>query len=124
ALIYQDDPVLVLANENWSHGIVGIAAGRIMERYRKPTLVLQILGKSTKGSARSTGDYNIVEALRSAESLLTKFGGHYFAAGCTLPTANLDKLRLKLNNHFRSMGLEPGEKDKHKEADVWLNGFG
>ncbi len=102
---YPDDPVLVLAGEDWNHGIVGIVASKLVERYRKPALVMQIMGDTTKGSARSLGTFNLVEALRVVSEDLIKFGGHHFAAGYTLSTANIDKLRLDLNNYARSIGL-------------------
>ncbi len=91
-----DDPVLVLAHSDWSHGIVGIVASKLVEKWHKPVLVAQIMGEVTKGSARSTGTFNMVEALRSQASLLTKFGGHFYASGYTLPTASLVPLRAGL----------------------------
>ncbi|HSW92544.1 MAG TPA: DHH family phosphoesterase, partial [Patescibacteria group bacterium] len=53
---YTKDPVLVLSHAEWSHGIIGIVAAKILERYKKPTYVLQELGEESKGSARSYGD--------------------------------------------------------------------
>ncbi len=109
AELYSDDPILVLANPNWSHGIVGIVASKIMEKWRKPTLVMQILGKHTKGSARSIGTYDMVAGLRAVSEHFIKFGGHYFAAGYTLPTERIDSLRQALNDHYRSLKLAPNE---------------
>ena len=97
-------PVLLLADPGWSHGIVGIVASKLVETHHKPVLVAQILGESTKGSARSVGSFNMVEALRANEPLLTKFGGHFFAAGYTLPTANLEALRRGLCDYYVSSG--------------------
>jgi single-stranded-DNA-specific exonuclease len=98
---YADDPVLVLANAEWSHGIVGIVASKLVEHYRKPVLVAQVMGTHTKGSARSIGTYNMVEALRANAQLLTKFGGHFYAAGYTIPTDQLDALRAGLCAYHR-----------------------
>jgi single-stranded-DNA-specific exonuclease len=102
---YADDPVLVLAGADWSHGIVGIVASKLMERWHKPTLVMQIMGDTTKGSARSLGSFNIVEALRTMPELFIKFGGHHYAAGYTLETKNIDALRDRLNEYHGSLNL-------------------
>jgi single-stranded-DNA-specific exonuclease len=102
---YINDPVLVLAKEDWSHGIVGIVASKLVERWRKPTLVAQIMGETTKGSARSLGRFNIVEALRTQPELFKKFGGHHYAAGYTLETTRIDELRQMLNEYHRSLKL-------------------
>lgn len=101
---YDKDPVLVLSHPDWSHGIVGIAASKLVEQFHKPTLILQQMGDVTKGSARSVGDFNMVEALRSVAPLLTKFGGHFYAAGLTLPTDNVPALRQGLNDYFATSG--------------------
>lgn len=124
ALQYVDDPVLVLADEGWSHGIVGIVAGRLVDKYHKPTLVMQILGETTKGSARSTGRFNIVDGLRAADKYLIKYGGHFFAAGCTLKTADIDKLRQILNQQAKKEGLQVDQPDERKEPDANLADFG
>lgn len=88
-----EEPVLVLASPEWSHGVVGIVASKLVEKWQKPVLVAQILGESAKGSGRSVPGFNLTEALRQNESLLERFGGHYYAAGYTVKTQNLDELR-------------------------------
>lgn len=102
---YRDDPVLVLAGTDWSHGIVGIVASKLVERWRKPTLVMQIMGETAKGSARSLGQFNLVEALRAVQQNFSKFGGHHFAAGYTLPADKVDQLRQDINGYARSINL-------------------
>jgi len=97
---YTDDPILVLASAEWSHGIVGIAASKVAESAGKPTLIMQLKGNTAKGSARSFGDFNLIDALRTADDLFIKYGGHAFAAGYTIPTDKLDDLRNRLNQHF------------------------
>jgi single-stranded-DNA-specific exonuclease len=92
----------VLAHADWSHGVVGIVASKLVEKWQKPVLVAQVMGDHTKGSARSTGAFNMVEALRANSELFTKYGGHFFAAGYTLPTERLEELRAGLNEYYRS----------------------
>jgi len=98
----SEDAVLVLAHPDWSHGIVGIVASKLVERWHKPVLVAQVMGEYTKGSARSTGTFNMVEALRANADMFTKFGGHFYAAGYTLPTTRLDDLRAGLNAFYQA----------------------
>lgn len=102
---HQNDSVLVLADKDWSHGVVGIVASKLVEKFKKPTLLLQIMGDDAKGSARSFGDFNIVAALDYAKDILEKYGGHFFAAGCTLKAKNIDSLRLKLNDFYKMQKL-------------------
>jgi len=97
---YADQPVLVLADPGWSHGVVGIVASKLVEKWHKPVLVGQVLGESTKGSARSVGGFNMVEALRANADLLSKFGGHFYAAGFTLPSERLDDFRAGMCRYF------------------------
>jgi single-stranded-DNA-specific exonuclease len=102
---YADDPILVLADPDWSHGVVGIVASKLVEKHRKPVLVMQILGDTTKGSGRSTSTYSMVDGLTAVSQYLQRFGGHFFAAGCTLNTEDLDAFRQALNQHFREGGF-------------------
>jgi single-stranded-DNA-specific exonuclease len=105
AAAYPEAPVLVLAHPEWSHGVVGIVASKLAEKWQRPVLLAQVLeGDKVKGSARSVPGYNMVEALRSQSHLLQKFGGHFFAAGYTLPLANVEQLRQGLGEyHARTM---------------------
>lgn len=107
---FADDPVLVLAHPDWNHGIVGIVASKLVEKHRKPVLVMQILGDTTKGSGRSTSTYSMVDGLTAVSRYLLKFGGHFFAGGCTLKTADLEAFRQALNAHFREGGFAQAER--------------
>jgi single-stranded-DNA-specific exonuclease len=101
---YANEPVLVLADPGWSHGVVGIVASKLAEKWDKPVLVAQVMGDVVKGSARSRGGYNMVEAMRANADLFVKFGGHFFAAGYTLPVNRLDDLRQGLCAYYQSCG--------------------
>lgn len=102
---FADDPVLVVSDPKWSHGIIGIVAAKLLEKYKKPTYVLQELGEESKGSARSYGDFNAADAIRAADDLITKGGGHKLAAGLTLPTRNIPAFRQRVNEFYRSLSL-------------------
>ena len=101
---YAGDPVLLLPDSGWSHGIVGIVASKLVEKWHKPVLVAQIMDESTKGSGRSLGSFSMIDALRANADLLTKFGGHFFAAGYTLQTKDIQAFRDGLNDYYRSSG--------------------
>ena len=100
-----DDDVLVLSDPNWSHGIIGIVAAKMLERYKKPTYVLQEMGAESKGSARSFGDFSAADAIRASDDIITKGGGHKLAAGVTLPTENIGAFRQRVNEYYRSLHL-------------------
>jgi single-stranded-DNA-specific exonuclease len=113
-----DDPVLVVASEGWNHGIVGIVAAKLLERYQKPTFVLAIDGDVAKGSARSYGDFSAADAIRSADAIITKGGGHKLAAGVTLPTERIDEFRAQVNLFYRQQNLQDQAQLLLPAADV------
>jgi single-stranded-DNA-specific exonuclease len=78
-------PFLCIASAGYGHGIVGLIAGKLTERYNRPSLAACIDGDVCTASLRSPAGYNIVEALERAGDLLTRFGGHAQAAGATFP---------------------------------------
>lgn len=110
---YMDDDVLVVSAPNWNHGIIGIVAAKLLERFSKPTFVLQEMGEESKGSARSYGDFSAADAIKSAAHIITKGGGHKLAAGVTMPTKNIQAFREQVNKHYRDMKL-------HNQAELLL----
>lgn len=95
---YSNDKVLLIYEASIHESIAGIVAGRIKERYNKPTIVLTDGEDLVKGSARSIDGYNIFEEVSKTKDLLESFGGHPMAAGMSLERENVDKLRNKLNS--------------------------
>ncbi len=102
---YKNHNVLVVSSPGWSHGIIGIVAAKLLEKYKKPTYVLEEMGEETKGSARSYGDFSAADAIRASDDIITKGGGHKFAAGVTLPTKNIDAFRARVNEFYTSQKL-------------------
>jgi len=100
-----NDPVLVVSAEGWNHGIVGIVAAKLLERYQKPTYVLAVHGDEAKGSARSYGDFSAADAIRASDDIITKGGGHKLAAGVTLPAENIDAFRKRVNEFYKELNL-------------------
>ena len=75
---------IVLAGENWHHGVIGIVASRITEKFFKPTILICIEGKEGKGSGRSIPGFDLHEALVKSAGYLKKYGGHEMAVGLSL----------------------------------------
>lgn len=101
----KNDQVLVVSHPDWNHGIIGIVAAKLLEKYKKPAYVLQEMGEESKGSARSYGDFSAADAIRAADDIITKGGGHKLAAGVTLPTKNIAAFRQRVNEFYRSQNL-------------------
>lgn len=102
---FIEDDVLVVSAPSWNHGIIGIVAAKLLEKYKKPTFVLQEMGNESKGSARSYGDFSAADAIKSVSDIITKGGGHKLAAGVTLPTKNIQTFREGVNKYYKSLGL-------------------
>ena len=89
---------IVLSSPNWHQGVIGIVASRIVERYRKPAVLISILDTGLgKGSARSLEHINIHGALSECRDLFEEFGGHELAAGLTIKEENIDEFQKRLD---------------------------
>jgi single-stranded-DNA-specific exonuclease len=117
--------ILVVGHENWHPGLIGLIAGKLAEKYGKPTLVCNFKTDGyAKGSCRSTRDFNILEALKSEKAWAlfkkradgsTVCGGHAFAAGFELPIANIPAMREALNEYAANI---IGELSVNKVIDI------
>nr|WP_330408564.1 single-stranded-DNA-specific exonuclease RecJ [Romboutsia weinsteinii] len=94
---YNTDKVLVIAKEGWQHGVIGIVASKLTEKYYKPTILLTIEDGEATGSARSIKGFSIFDALVKCKHLMNKFGGHEQAAGLALDATNVDILANEVN---------------------------
>ncbi len=91
------DRVLVVWGNGWHHGVLGILAARLQERYGKPCLVLSVEDGIARGSGRSLRGFSLFEALRACDGCLLGYGGHELAAGVTLEAARLNEFRTAIN---------------------------
>lgn len=94
-----DGRIIVLADGTWHRGVVGIACSRLVDRFGRPTVLMQREGELCMGSARSIDGYDLHAALASCADLLEKFGGHAMAAGLTVRADRLDELGSRLQHH-------------------------
>ncbi|HXZ05035.1 MAG TPA: single-stranded-DNA-specific exonuclease RecJ [Ktedonobacteraceae bacterium] len=98
-----DQVVLVYGNKDtWPEGIIGLVAGRLSEEIKRPVFVLSQGTVSSRGSARSYGDFNIIEALRNRVDLFERHGGHAQAAGFTIDNTNIEELREHLLSWYKN----------------------
>lgn len=90
--------ILVVRGEDWHLGVVGLIAGRLVEKFSRPALVCTNFRRNGiyTGSARTAGGYNIVEAIFRVSDLLTEFGGHADAAGFSVPAENYPEFQARL----------------------------
>jgi single-stranded-DNA-specific exonuclease len=89
----DNDSALVLHQEAWHPGVIGIVASRLVERYYRPTIMMTTVDGVAKGSARSISGFNIHDALKRCEDKLIQFGGHKYAAGLTVELDKVDEFR-------------------------------
>ncbi len=94
----QNQPVIVVYLKDCHESVAGIVAGRVREKYYRPSYILTKGEKGLKGSGRSIPGYHMQAELMKCQDILTEFGGHAMAAGFSLPEENLDKFRETLNN--------------------------
>jgi single-stranded-DNA-specific exonuclease len=99
AIESSDHNFVVVAGEGWHRGVIGLAASKIAERLYRPTIVLSIEDGYAHGSARSVGNYHLLNALESCPELFEQFGGHAAAAGMKIKADNISALRERLNAH-------------------------
>ncbi len=117
----ENDKVIVLARENWHHGVIGIVSSRITERFAMPSVLISFDENNIgKGSGRSVKGINLVEALTYCSDLLIKYGGHELAAGLTVSRENFDAFRERINQFVRENASETAGVVT-VEADAFVN---
>ena len=92
----QPPEAIVLADESWHQGVVGIVASRIAEEYACPAFLICLDGQHGKASSRSHGGFNLFASLTQLSSLLESYGGHELAAGFTINRANIPEFRRQI----------------------------
>lgn len=91
--------VIVVSDERFLRGVAGLIAGRLVDKYRRPAIVIAIEGELSVASGRSIPEFNILAAIESCEHLLVRFGGHSQAAGLTMATESIPQLKSHLANY-------------------------
>ncbi|HCW32042.1 MAG: single-stranded-DNA-specific exonuclease RecJ, single-stranded-DNA-specific exonuclease [Candidatus Peregrinibacteria bacterium GW2011_GWE2_39_6] len=99
AVDFLEQKIIILSDENWSAGIIGLIASKLSERYARPAIIMEDRGEELVGSCRSSSNFNVIEALQAHEALLLTYGGHAGAAGFSISKKNLGKLKKALEDH-------------------------
>ncbi|MBU1895057.1 MAG: DHH family phosphoesterase, partial [Candidatus Omnitrophica bacterium] len=105
----ENEKIIVLADENWHVGVIGIVASRLTEEYKRPAILISLDGDKGKGSGRGVKGFNLFEAINRAGSHLITFGGHKAACGIRIERDKVDLFRQSLNSaeYFEQDGIIP-----------------
>ncbi len=93
----ESERVIVLADELWHQGVIGIAASRLMQKFYRPVILIALDKNQGKGSARSIESFHLFQALRECQDLLLALGGHSLAAGLTISREKIKHLKGRMN---------------------------
>jgi single-stranded-DNA-specific exonuclease len=118
----ESDPAIVLHQEDWHPGVIGIVASRLVEKYYRPTIMMTTVDGVAKGSARSIVGFDIHQALKRVEDKLIQFGGHKYAAGLAVELTRVDEFRHAFNTAVDElMPLEIRKPEIKIDAEISLN---
>ena len=101
----KDKKCIVLAEENWHHGIIGIVASKITEIYYTPSILICLEGDKGKGSGRSVPGFDLYTALTKCSDYIEKFGGHSMAIGITIKKENFEKLKEAIEKYAQESNI-------------------
>lgn len=102
AVQFPGHQFVVVGGEGWHRGVIGLAASKIAEKLNKPAIVLSIENGVAHGSARTVGDFHLLNALENCSDIFVQFGGHAAAAGLQIETSRVDELRKRLDEFTRT----------------------
>jgi single-stranded-DNA-specific exonuclease len=109
--------VIVVAGEGWHRGVIGIVASKLVDAFHRPAIVISTDGDVAHGSCRSIPCFNMLAALESCGTLMSKFGGHKQAAGLTMPSGRVRELRARVNDYADAC-LHPDD----LRPRIWIDG--
>ncbi|MBQ8047928.1 MAG: single-stranded-DNA-specific exonuclease RecJ [Prevotella sp.] len=111
---------IVLYDEGWKKGVIGIVASRLTEIYFRPTVVLTRDGDLATGSARSVTGFDVYAAIKSCRDLLMNFGGHTYAAGLTLKWADIPEFRRRFQKYVEEH-IQPEQTEAILQIDAMID---
>ena len=111
---------IVLYDENWKKGVIGIVASRLTEIYFRPTVVLTRDGDLATGSARSVTGFDVYSAIKSCRDMLINFGGHTYAAGLTLKWDDIPAFRQRFQ-HYVEEHIQPEQTEAILNIDAMID---
>ncbi|MBR2786124.1 MAG: single-stranded-DNA-specific exonuclease RecJ [Clostridia bacterium] len=102
----NDEPCIVLADENWHHGVIGIVSSKVTEMYYKPSILICLEGDEGKGSGRSIQGFDLYEALSKCSTYINRFGGHSMAIGISVAKDNFEKFKAEFEEYVRNSNVK------------------
>ncbi len=111
---------IVLYDENWKKGVIGIVASRLTEIYFRPTVVLTRDGEFATGSARSVAGFDVYAAIKSCRDLLINFGGHNYACGLTIRWKDVNEFRRRFQNYVEEH-IQPTQTEATLNVDATID---
>lgn len=121
SLVHKSDhKAIVIYNEEWHKGVIGIVASRLTEIYFRPAVVLTRDGDVATGSARSVAGFDIYKAIESCRDILENFGGHTYASGLTLKAENVQEFKRRFEEYVDN-NILPEQTDAILEIDDMLD---
>ena len=117
---FDERRAIVIFNEDWHRGVIGIVASRLTEVYHRPAVVITCTGDIATGSARSVTGFDVYKAIESCRDLLENFGGHTYAAGFSLKVSNIDAFAARFEE-FVTTNILPEHTDPVIEIDAELD---
>ncbi len=98
---FKDHKIIVIAKEDWHHGVLGIVASKLADKFYRPAIVISVSEDLCKGSARSIKNFHLFEALLDCKEFLNTFGGHSHAAGLVITKNNIEDFKQNINRLAR-----------------------
>ena len=102
----KNKPCIVLANEKWHHGVIGIVSSKVTEMYYKPSILICYEGEEGKGSGRSVPGFDLYDALTNCNEYVDKFGGHAMAIGITVNKNNFSKFKQSFEDYVQNADIK------------------
>lgn len=117
---FDERRAIVIFNEDWHRGVIGIVASRLTEVYHRPAVVITSSDDTATGSARSVAGFDVYRAIESCRDLLDNFGGHTYAAGFSMPVSNVESFAKRFEK-FVTENILPEHTDPIIEIDAELD---
>lgn len=121
--VVLDDPVAVVAGDDWHEGVIGIVASKIVEKFERPAFVMSKGSEFSKASGRSFGEFSMAKVIHHTADLLEKGGGHLAAGGLTIRTEHIEKWRAEVQSFYASLELADQRRFLYPDPDIELADF-
>lgn len=115
---FNRDRVIVVFDDGWHEGVIGIVAQRLVEHFSRPAIVIAVDGEKGKGSGRSVKGFHLFHAFQHCEELLEQFGGHELAAGLSIHRSQLQAFREKINEYAKTLPADALVKSIRVDLEV------